>query len=108
VKRASLPGYEPVYGAPTMILLSAGDPNGVANTSCSAEKHARGGDGPGPRLLLPDVGPRAFAGEGGPELMKECGVPDGSSVICAVIAGYQDGDAFKSSAPKVRTVNYVK
>jgi hypothetical protein len=50
----------------------------------------------------------AFAGEAGAALLKECGVPEGNQISCAVIVGYQDGEAFKSSAPKVRTVNYVK
>ena len=38
-KRASLPGYEPIYGAPVLILLSApaDAPLGVANTALAAE-----------------------------------------------------------------------
>lgn len=107
-ERASLPGYEPVYGAPTLIILSAGDPNGIANTSCSAENMlvAATARGLGSCYLMSIRG--AFSGENGPELLKECGIPTGNTVCCAVITGYQDSDAFKSSAPKVRTVNYVK
>lgn len=107
-QRASLPGYEPIYGAPTLILLSAGDPNGVANTSCAAENMliAATALGFGSCYLMSPRG--AFAGEHGQELMNECGIPEGNAFICAVIVGYKDGDAFTSSAPKVRTVNYVK
>ena len=38
-QRASLPGYEPIYGAPVLILLSApaDAPLGVANTALAAE-----------------------------------------------------------------------
>jgi hypothetical protein len=50
----------------------------------------------------------AFSGENAPALLAECGVPEGNVVCCAVIAGYQDGEAFASASRKVRTVNYVK
>lgn len=107
-QRASLPGYEPIYGAPTLIMLSAGDPNGVANTSCSAENMliAATALGLGSCYLMSPRG--AFAGDGAAELMKECGIPEGNAFICAVIVGYKDSDAFVSSAPKTRTVSYVK
>ena len=107
-QRASLPGYEPVYGAPTLVLLSAGDPNGIANTSCCAENMlvAATALGLGSCYLMSMRS--AFAGDTGADLLKECGVPEGNTVCCAVILGYQDGEAFKSAAPKVRTVNYVK
>jgi nitroreductase len=107
-ERASLPGYEPVYGAPTLILLSAGDPNGIANASCCAENMlvAATALGLGSCYLMSVRG--AFSGEDGAALLRESGVPEGNQVSCAVIVGYQDGDAFKSAAPKVRTVNYVK
>ena len=107
-QRASLPGYEPVYGAPTLILLSAGDPNGIANTSCSAENMlvAAAALGLGSCYLMSIRG--AFGGENGAALLSACGVPEGNTVCCAVILGYQDSDAFKSAAPKVRTVNYVR
>jgi nitroreductase len=107
-ERASLPGYEPVYGAPTLIILSAGDPSGIANTSCCAENMliAATALGLGSCYLMSIRG--AFSGENGPELIKECGIPEGSTVCCAVIVGYQDGEAFKSTAPKVRTINYVR
>jgi nitroreductase len=114
-ERASLPGYEPIYGAPTLILLSAGDPNGIANTSCSAENMlvAATALGLGSCYLMSIRGAfssdsKAVAYENGPGLLKECGIPDGNQVNCAVILGYQAGDAFKSTAPKVRTVNYVR
>jgi FMN reductase [NAD(P)H] len=107
-QRASLPGYEPVYGAPTLILLSAGDPNGIANTSCCAENMlvAATALGLGSCYLMSVRG--AFAGDNGAALLKECGVPEGNQICCAVILGYKAGDAFASTAPKVRTVNYVK
>ncbi len=108
VKRASTPGYEPVYGAPTLILLSASDPNGIANTSCSAENMliAATALGLGSCYLMSIRG--AFAGEEGAAIAAECGLPEGNTVLCGVIAGYKAGDAFKSPVPKIRTVNTVK
>jgi FMN reductase [NAD(P)H] len=106
--RASIPGYEPLYGAPTMLLLSAGDPNGIANTSCSAENMlvAATALGFGSCYLMSIRG--AFAGDDGIALAKECALPEGYSVNCAVIVGHKDGEAFASSAQKIRTVSYVK
>ena len=108
VNRASIPGYEPVYGAPTLILLSAGDPNGLANVSCSAENMlvAATALGLGSCYLMSIRG--AFGGDAGAAIALECGLPEGNTVFCAVIVGYQDGEAFASPAPKVRTVNFVK
>jgi len=107
-ERASLPGYEPVYGAPTLILLSAPDQNGAANCACAAENIlvAATALGLGSCYLMSVKG--AFSGENAPALLAECGVPEGNTVCCAVIAGYQDGEAFSSANRKVRTVNYVK
>jgi FMN reductase [NAD(P)H] len=106
--RASLPGYEPLYGAPTMLILSAADPNGIANTSCSAENMlvAATALGLGSCYLMSPKA--AFSGENGAELNKECAIPEGYSFHCAVIVGMRDGEAFASSAQKIRTVSYVK
>jgi nitroreductase len=107
-ERASLPGYEPIYGAPTLILLTAPDPNGIANCSCAAENMlvVATALGLGSCYLMSPRG--AFTGENGPALMSECGIPEGNTFYCAVILGYQDGDAFSSASRKVRIVNYVR
>jgi nitroreductase len=108
VSRASLPGYEPVYGAPLLLLLSAPDPNGAVNCACAAENMliAATALGLGSCFLMSIRG--AFSGEPGPALLAECGIPEGNAICCGVIAGYPDGDKFSSSNRKVRTVNYVK
>lgn len=108
VSRASLPGYEPVYGAPTLFLLSAPDANGLANCACAAENIliAATSLGLGSCYLASIRG--AFVGDVTPALLRDCGVPEGNAICCGVIAGYPDGDKFSSSNRKVRTVNYVK
>ncbi len=107
-ERASLPGYEPVYGAPTLILLTAPDANGQANCSCAAENMliAATALGLGSCYLMSLRG--AFSSENGKSLMEECEVREGNTFFCGVIVGYQDGDAFSSANRKVRNVNYVK
>lgn len=107
-ERASLPGYEPVYGAPTLILLTAPDQNGIANCSCAAENMlvAATALGLGSCYLMSPRG--AFSSETGPSLLAECGIPENNTFYCGVIVGYQDGDAFSSANRKVRNVNYVK
>ncbi len=108
VQRASTPGYEPVYGAPTLILLSAGDRSAIPNSSCAAENMliAATALGLGSCFLMSIRA--AFAGEIGDELRDKCQVPDGSDVVCGVIVGNKAGDKFKSPAPKVRTVSMIK
>ncbi len=107
-ERASLPGYEPLYGAPVLMLFSAPDQNGLANCACAAENVliAATGLGLGSCFLMSIKS--AFSGSEGPELLKQCGVPEGYTVCCGVIAGIGDGDKFSSANRKVRTVNYVK
>lgn len=107
-ERASLPGYEPVYGAPALLLVSAPDQNGLANCACAAENMliAATALGLGSCYLMSIKS--AFSGSEGDALLKQCGVPEGYTVCCGMIAGIADGDKFSSANRKVRTVNYVK
>jgi FMN reductase [NAD(P)H] len=89
-QRVSLPGYEPLYGAPVLILLSAaGDaPFGAMNTALAAENMLLQATdfGLGSCFLVSPT--RVLNGDGNRELAKESGVPEGYTVHCAVIVGY--------------------
>ncbi|MEL7563849.1 MAG: nitroreductase family protein [Dehalobacterium sp.] len=111
MSRIALPGYQPLYGAPTVILLSApaSIPYSAMNTALAAENMllaATALDLGSCFLFTPTL---AFAGDKTGELAKEAGIPKNYTVFCAVILGYKAGDAF--SAPtreKKGSVNYVK
>jgi nitroreductase len=89
-QRASLPGYQPLYGAPVLILLCAPEdsPYGAVNAALAAENMLLEATGLGlgscylvsPTLALNGGKNRSFA--------REAGIPDDYAVQCAVIIGY--------------------
>jgi nitroreductase len=89
-QRANLPGYQPLYGAPVLIILSApGDsPFGNVNTALAAENMLLQATeaGLGSCFLVSPT--RALNGDSNKDLSKEAGVPEGYVVQCAIIVGY--------------------
>lgn len=89
-KRASTEGYEPLYGAPAMIVLSApggNDGNGfnMANVSCAAENMIVEATelGLGTCFVM---GPMiSFADSG---MLKKAEIPEGYVPLVGVLAGY--------------------
>jgi FMN reductase [NAD(P)H] len=89
-QRASLPGYQPIYGAPVLILLSgpADAPHSARNTALAAENMLLQATGLGLGscyLFSPTL---ALNGGNNRDLAREAGIPDGYAVQCAVIVGY--------------------
>jgi len=89
-QRASLPGYQPLYGAPVLILLSApaDAPFGAANTALAAENMLLEATGLGLGSCYLMSPTRALNGESNRDLAQEAGVPEGYSVQCALIVGH--------------------
>ena len=89
-QRISLPGYEPLYGAPMLILLSGPteSPYTMANTSLAAENMLLQATELGlgscylvsPTLALNATDDRSLA--------EAAGIPEGYKLQCAVIVGY--------------------
>jgi nitroreductase len=89
-QRAALPGYQPLYGAPVLILLSgpADAPFSGVNAALAAENMLLAATGAGLAscfLVSPTL---AFSGANGSDLVQEAGIPEGYRLQCAVIVGY--------------------
>jgi nitroreductase len=110
-QRAALPGYQPLYGAPVLILLSgpADAPFGAPNTALAAENMLleATGQGLGSCYLVSPT--RALNGESNRDLAREAGVPEGYTAQCAVIVGYVAAENKFSLGERSKrgTVNYV-
>jgi FMN reductase [NAD(P)H] len=110
-QRASLPGYQPIYGAPVLILLSAptNAPYSAVNTALAAENMLLEATGLGLgscHLITPTL---ALNGENNRDLAREVGLPDGYTVQCAVIVGYAAAENKFTASERMKkgTVNYV-
>ena len=110
-QRASLPGYQPIYGAPVLLLLSgpADAPHSMRNTALAAENMLLEATGLGLGscyLVSPTL---ALNGENSRDLAQEAGIPDGYTLQCAVIVGYAAAENKFSVGERTRrgSVNYV-
>jgi nitroreductase len=108
VGRASLDGYEPLYGAPLLFMISApqGAPYNVANASCAAANITIAATDLGLGscyVISPILGAKAK-----PELTAQMGVPENFEIVCGVLVGYAAGDAFATPKSTVDNVNYCK
>jgi len=110
-QRASLPGYQPLYGAPVLILLSGPDdaPFSIHNTTLAAEN-----------MLLKatelELGScfifsatLALNGTKNRNLAQEAGIPFGYSLQCALIVGYAAAENKFTVAERTMSgsVNYM-
>lgn len=108
VSRASLAGYQPLYGAPVLFLFST--PEGAtyseACTSCAATSltiAATELELGSCYVVAPLLGIQEDL-----QLREKIGIPEGFAPICGVIIGYANGNAFESKEPKTNNVNYCK
>jgi nitroreductase len=110
-ERAALPGYQPVYGASVLILLSAPTdaPFGAVNTALAAENMLLEATGLGLGSCFLMSVTRVLNGENNRDLAREAGVPEAYGVQCAVIVGYAAAENrfTVSERSKKGTVNYV-
>jgi len=89
-QRASLPGYQPLYGAPLLILMSApiDAPYSTINTALAAENMLLQATGLGLGscfLVSPTL---ALNGEQNSDTAKASGIPDNHKLQCALVIGY--------------------
>ena len=110
-QRASLPGYQPIYGAPALILLSgpANAPYSAVNTALAAENMLLEATGLGLgscHIITPTL---ALNGENNRDLAREVGLPDGYAVQCAIIVGYAAAENRFTAGERTRkgSINYI-
>lgn len=107
--RAALPGYEPMYGAPLMLVFSAPkeNPYGLASCSNAATTAALAATELGLGSCYVVTPTLVFGHDA--DICRRAGIPENFQAACCLLAGYTD-DASKYSAPRQRddNVNYVR
>ena len=110
--RAALPGYQPLYGAPVLILISTpvDAPFTAFNAALATENMLLEATGNGLGSCFLVSPPRALTGDHNKDLAQESGVPDNYSVQCAIIVGYAaaENKFSPSERNKKGTVNYIE
>jgi len=110
-ERASLPGYQPLYGVPVVILLSGPDntPFPVHNTVLAAENMLLMATGLGLGTCLIFSITTALNGTKNLDLAREAGIPSGYSLQCAIALGHPAAENRFSMNDRNRrgSVNYV-
>lgn len=110
-QRAALPGYQPLYAAPAVIILSGPDeaPFTVHNTMLAAENMilAATGLGLGSCFLFSIT--TALYGEKNRDLAQEAGIPPGFSAQCGLAVGYAAAENKFTMGERAMkgSVNYV-
>jgi nitroreductase len=110
-QRASLPGYQPIYGAPVLILLSAPAemPNSPFNVALAAQNMILQATelGLGSCFLMSIT--RALDGKANLELAEAAGIPANFRLQCGIILGHPAAENKFSLGERTQkgTVNYV-
>lgn len=110
-QRVALPGYQPLYGAPVLILLSgpADAPYSAVNAALAAENMLLEATGLGLGSCFIISPKLALNGKDNRDLAQEAGIPDTHTLQCAVIVGYAAARNKFSIGKRARkgSVNYV-
>ena len=105
-ERANLPGYEPMYGAPCMILFSGPDEGFTdINIACSATTMILAATDLGLGtcyVLSPVIGLSINE-----ELTKKLNLPEGFTPVSGVLVGYGNGEGFPSEKPEFDNISYL-
>ena len=110
-ERASVAGYDPLYGAPTVVLITApaDSRNGAANAALAAENMILAATDLGLGTCYMGSPASGLGGEQGPELAAEIGIPAGYTVRSSVAIGYPAaGETFAPPKREGGKVNFVK
>jgi nitroreductase len=109
VMGASFTGHNPLYGAPTLILINApsSEPHSVANACVAAENAIIAAVDQGLGSIYLSALHLAFDGNEGAVLAQKCSVPKGYTCQCAISVGYAAGSK-QSFGRAPAKINYIK
>jgi nitroreductase len=110
VERASTPGYNTFYGAPTVIMISADENSAFAQIDCgaAAENIALAATSMGLGSCVMTSPAFLFMSEEGNALREAIGIPDGYKYVCSVTIGYADGEHPETPDRNADVINYVR
>lgn len=93
ISRAALPGYEPIYGAPLLILVSAPEEAwfGAVDTALPAENMLLQATELGYGSCFIVTPAMALNRPEDQPLAREAGVPEGHKIHCVVLVGHASG-----------------
>jgi nitroreductase len=109
-KRASDPGYNTFYNAPTVIMISGDEKAMQIQIDCglAAENIALAAESLNIGSCIITSSGFLFMSQKGMDLKKELGIPEGYNHICTIALGYKDSEN-PASPPRNRDViNYIK
>ncbi|MCE5202509.1 MAG: nitroreductase family protein [Synergistaceae bacterium] len=112
VGRANLPGYQPLYGAPLLLLFSVRDKNPfgqAATASCAATNAANAATalGLGSCYVVSPISTIC----NDKTIKDRLNIPEAFIPTCGLITGYKEGDDNKFSQPRqqqVDNINYCR
>lgn len=106
MSRAAIPGYQPLYGAPALILVSApAGGYGIHNVAAAAAVMtiAAAGLGLGSCYVVTPT----LALDGRNELSKRLALPEGYVPGCGVLVGYAGADSLGVQREAAGNVNWI-
>ncbi|MCC7553743.1 MAG: nitroreductase family protein [Methanobacteriaceae archaeon] len=105
-KRASTPGYEPLYGAPCLIIFSAPEEGfGQINCACSATTMILAATdlNLGTCYVVSPI----IALSADNDITSKLNISDGFTPVCGVLVGYPNGEGFPVERPQIDNINYI-
>ncbi|KZX14545.1 nitroreductase family protein [Methanobrevibacter curvatus] len=110
VERASIEGYQPLYNAPVLVLLSAPEEgHGDINTALASENIILAATELGYGTVYLVTPTLAFLGEEREGLLKELNLPNGFIPVNGIAIGKEGVETIQSPpAEDIDNINYVK
>lgn len=109
ISRAALPGYKPLYDAPTLLLLSGPQeiPHSAVNCACAAANMTIAATALGLGSCYLGSILTAFQNEN--NLAHQVGIPAGYAPMGSVVVGYEaENETFSLPQQTINNVNYVR
>ena len=109
-KRASTPGFNPFYDAPTLVLVTADENAPFTQIDCgaAAENIALAAESLNIGSCLIAMSGFLFESDNADEVKKELGIPEGYKHVISVALGYKENDNPPTPQKKADVINYVK